>query len=178
MGPQQRNKVKTPLTHIGREATNLLAARFHSDLSLGNTRPEVLFKFALRARDEGVTTAMSAVAGGTKASFHPDGRSKMGSSPRSSDLIDIRTSSSSDGAPVPILTLMSTWSVGAIAADGSRPREMPKAALNEAGEVERGVSSSSRRAAFRATSSMGWLSRCKSNTEWRYKCDNEKESKI
>jgi len=73
--------------HTLREA-NLLAARFNSDLILGST--EIFFM--LSACGEG-GAAMS--DGETNASVHPVGRSKTGSSPASSDLIDIRTSVSS-----------------------------------------------------------------------------------
>ena len=68
--------------------TNLLATRFQSVLNLGST--EVFF--VLCGFDEGGTATPVGVS---NASFHPDGRSKTGSSPMSRDLMEIRTSASS-----------------------------------------------------------------------------------
>src|SRR6266850_6676720 len=82
--------------HTFREA-NLLAARFNRDLILGST--EVFFMLAACGEGGAVTSD-----GETNASFHPVGRSKTGSSPASSDLIDIRTSASSS-SPVGIAAI-------------------------------------------------------------------------
>src|SRR5882757_7404882 len=83
--------------HTRREP-NLLAARFHSDLSLGRTE---VFLVASDWDEE----RAEASGGETKASFHSDGSSNTGSSPTSSDLIDVRTRASSSsragGATVP-----------------------------------------------------------------------------
>jgi hypothetical protein len=88
----------TKMPHTRREL-NLLVARFQNDLIFGNT--EVFF-VASGCGDKDGTATWDAE---TNASFHPDGSSNTGSSPMSSDRIDVRkrasSSSRAGGTPVP-----------------------------------------------------------------------------
>lgn len=152
-----RGAGETP--HARREP-NLLVARFHSDLSLGRT--EAFFVTSDWDEEGGATTSGRE----TNASFHPDGSSNTGSSPTSSDLMDVRARASSSSR-----------------AGGSavlRPRQRmgsSKAAIHAAGKVKIGASpSSSVRTEFLKTS-LKWPSESKSQDESRNKGDKEKELK-
>ena len=88
--------MKVPHT---RREVNLLVARFHNDLIFGSTE---VFLVGSGCRDKDDTATSGA---GTNASFHPDGSSNTGSSPMSSDRIDVRKRASSSSraglTPVP-----------------------------------------------------------------------------
>lgn len=147
---------ETPHTCRG---ANLLATRFQSVLNFGSTR--AFFVLCGFGFDEGGTAIP---VGETNASFHPDGRSKTGSSPMSRDLMDIRTSASSESeSQVGIATVRSQSWVS----------ESSRAAAHSAGEVETG--SSSRGRSRRRRTSLMWSCGSKSKVECRYKYNKEKE---
>jgi hypothetical protein len=75
-----RGEDEVPHTH---RELNLLVARFHNDLSFGST--DVFFAPSDCDKEGAMTSGEQ-----TNASFHPDGSTKTGSSPMSSDRIDGR----------------------------------------------------------------------------------------
>lgn len=92
-----RMRGEDEMPHIRREL-NLLVARFHNDFSFGST--DVFFVPSDCDKEGAMMSGEE-----TNASFHSDGSTKTGSSPMSSDRIDVckRASSSSPpgGAAVP-----------------------------------------------------------------------------